>query len=350
VFGFLINEQPVLPFYWLALSTLLAFAQGDLRSPGSWVVAALAALTVLGLAVLVRRAWQAGPVLDRALADGLGVRMPPRRLPWVTLLLTPLRVRRGDVQRLADIAYGPAGRDQMLDVYRPRSGSVRGPVLVHLHGGGFTGGRKNKEGRPLLYRLAAHGWLCVSANYRLRPGARFPDQLVDVKAVIAWVREHAVEHGADPAHVFVAGSSAGGHLAAMAALTQGEPAYQPGFEDADTRVAGAIPLYGWFGPVYDDGPASSPMAHPGAGAPPVFVVHPANDTYAGVDTARLLVEKLRRESRAPVLYAELPGAQHTFDLFRSVRMERVVDAVESFSASVLASRASPPPPSANPPR
>jgi acetyl esterase/lipase len=79
-------------------------------------------------------------------------------------------------------------------------------VLIHLHGGGFGSGRKNREARPLIYRLASQGWVCVSANYRLRPAARFPDQLIDVKKVIAWVREHGAEYGADPARVFVAGS------------------------------------------------------------------------------------------------------------------------------------------------
>jgi acetyl esterase/lipase len=59
--------------------------------------------------------------------------------------------------------------------------------------------------------------VCISANYRLRPAASFPDHLIDLKKVIAWVREHGDEYGADPEAVFVAGSSAGGHMAAMAA-------------------------------------------------------------------------------------------------------------------------------------
>jgi acetyl esterase/lipase len=67
--------------------------------------------------------------------------------------------------------------------------------------------------------------------------------------VIAWVREHGHEYGADPAVVFVAGSSAGGHLAAMAALTPNDPAFQPGFEHADTSVTAATPLYGYYGPL-----------------------------------------------------------------------------------------------------
>jgi hypothetical protein len=53
-----------------------------------------------------------------------------------------------------------------------------------------------------------------------------------------------------------------------------------------------------------------------------------------VEDARAFVESLRRVSRSPVLYAELPGAQHTFDLFRSLRSEEVVDGIEAFAGWV----------------
>ena len=92
-----------------------------------------------------------------------------------------------------------------------------------------------------------HGWVGFNIDYRLSPAATFPDHLVDVKRAIAWVREHAAEYGADPDFICLTGGSAGGHLCALAALTADDPAYQPGFEDADTSVAAAVPFYG----VYD---------------------------------------------------------------------------------------------------
>ena len=79
--------------------------------------------------------------------------------------------------------------------------------------------------------------MCLSANYRLRPAATFPDHLIDLKKVIAWVREHGLEYGADPTVIFAAGSSAGGNLALLAALTPNQPAFQPGFERTDTSRA-----------------------------------------------------------------------------------------------------------------
>jgi acetyl esterase/lipase len=258
-----------------------------------------------------------------------------RRLPLGRILFGPWFVRRRDVERVADISYGDAGTRNLLDVYRHRAHATGGPTLIYLHGGGFVSGRKNREARPLLYRLASQGWVCISANYRLSPAARFPDHLIDVKKVIAWAREHGDHYGGDPEVVFVAGSSAGGHLAALAALTPNDPEFQPGFEGADTSVTGAISLYGYYGRLSrNERPPSSPLAYVGPGAPPFFVVHGVQDTLVRVDSARLFVETLRSASSNPVVYAELPGGQHSFDLFHSLRFDAVVDAIEAFTAWV----------------
>ncbi len=164
-------------------------------------------------------------------------------MPLGPVLLRPFSARRRDVERIADIAYGEHGVRNLLDVYVRRDRPQGAPVLVYLHGGAWVTGKKN-QGRPIIYHFAHDGWLCVAPNYRLGPDATFPDQLIDVKRVLAWVQDHAAEHGGDPTTVFLAGGSAGGHLTALAALTANDPSLQPGFEDADTRVAAAIPLYG----------------------------------------------------------------------------------------------------------
>ena len=96
----------------------------------------------------------------------------------------------------------------------------------------------------------------MSANDRLRP-ARVPDQVVDAKRVIAWLRSEGRAHGADPSVVLVVGGSAGGHVAMMCALTGNDPRFQPGFEDLDTRIAGAVALYGYYGPASDGSLPSS---------------------------------------------------------------------------------------------
>jgi acetyl esterase/lipase len=104
-------------------------------------------------------------------------------------------------------------------VYRPRRRPPTGPAFVHFHGGAFRIGNKSREARPLFHHLARHGCVCISANYRLTPHATFPDQLIDVKRVLAWIRERGASYGADHRPVVVSGSSAGAHLASLAALT-----------------------------------------------------------------------------------------------------------------------------------
>jgi acetyl esterase/lipase len=345
-FGFLVSELPFVLIYWLVASTGLALAQGDLDGPGSWVVVGLAALTCAALSILVRRGLRAGPVVAAALDQGLGPDWRDRidddlaiglrrRLPWARILFAPWRFRHRDVEHIRDLSYGDAGKQNRLDLYRRRSGPTDAPILVHIHGGAFRSGRKNREARPLLYRLASQGWVCVSANYRLSPAATFPDPLVDVKRAIAWARAHAPEYGADPTTLFVAGSSAGGHLATMAALTPDVPELQPGFEDADTSVSAVISLYGYYGGLGDDRRSpTSPAAYLRSDAPPFFAAHGDQDTIVVVEDARRFVTELRGVSTQPVVYAELPGAQHSFDLFHSIRFETVVDAVEAFTAWV----------------
>ena len=314
------NELPFIVGYYLAAATLVAALQGDLDNPVGWAGLALALLTVAALVVIVARAARTGPVARTAVRDALGVEIPRRRLPMFRILLAPFSVTRRDVSHAKDVSYGDAGTANQLDVYRPRSRPMTGAVLIHLHGGGFRSGRKNREGRPLIYRLASEGWLCVSANYRLRPAA-FYESLDDAERVVKWVREHAADYGVTPTHVFVSGSSAGGHLATTA-----------GFRDPS--IAGVVSLYGYYGPAEEGQPLTSPLGYVGPDAPPLFVAHGSNDTYVPVEAARELVARTREVSARPVIYLEAPGGQHAFDLFHSIRFERVIDGIEAFASWV----------------
>jgi hypothetical protein len=163
--GMVVNELPFPAFAFLLASTALAIAEGDIDSPGGVAIAGVAALAAAGLGVLVWRARRTAPAVARALREGLGESRqgaPGRRMRRARILLFPFPVRPRDVERVANIAYGDAGRRNLLDVYRHRSRPPGGPVLIHLHGGGFRRGRKSREARPLLYRLARSG--CASAR------------------------------------------------------------------------------------------------------------------------------------------------------------------------------------------
>ena len=174
----------------------------------------------------------------------------------------------------------------------------------------------------MMYELVARGWVCVAINYRLSPKATWPDHIVDAKRAVAWVKEHIAEYGGDPSFVAVSGGSAGGHLCALLALSAGDPAFQPGFEELDTSVQACVPFYGVmdmtgspegsarFGPgllemlekkvmktkesehpeVFRD---ASPTYRVNAGAPPFFVLQGVNDTLVPVETARIFVDRLR---------------------------------------------------------
>lgn len=342
-----VNESPFVAFYWVLAATLLALAQGDLDTPVGWVAVGIACVTFLGTPVLVRRSLAARPAVETALDDGLGrgwqSEIGPaaasrlrRSLPWVRILLAPIPVLHRGVTRARNVPYGEAGRRNRLDVYHHPARPAGAPVLIHLHGGGFHMGRKSLYSRALLVELARRGWVCISANYRLRPRAVFPDYLVDAKKVIAWARRHGEEYGSDPSRIFIAGSSAGAHLAATAALTPNDGRFQPGFEEADTTVSAAICFFGYYGPV-DRGRQplpSSPFDYLRSDAPPIFVAHGEYDTLVPASQARSLADRLREVSTSPVVYAELPGGPHNFDLFHSIRFEILIGAIEAFTAWV----------------
>jgi len=291
---------------------------------------------------------------------------PPSPLP--TPLSTPQRGRlpagraaRRRYLRAADVAYGdhPA---QRLDVWArpdlPPHG--RAPVLVQVHGGGWTGGDKAMSGAPLMAHLVERGWVCVAVNYRLGPQERWPAMIVDVKRALAWVTSDIARHGGDPGFVAISGGSAGGHLASLAALTPNDPAFQPGFADGDTSVAAAVPLYGVhdfgadeyglfgllenkvIGTTRVDDPdtwsRASPVDRVDRHAPPFLVIHGSADTITSVGQSRRLVARLRQVSTQPVCYAELPHAQHGFDLFPTPRTAHTVRAVHRFLTAVRENR------------
>jgi acetyl esterase/lipase len=345
------NESPCLAFYWLGASTLLTFSQGNLHGAGVWIPPALAAASFLATPVLIRRSLRAAQAIEQALNRDLGPGRRPARIgqsiaphpPWARIVLAPLPLFHPGVRRVSNLSYGDAGRRNCLDLYRRRAGGTGGPVLIHLHGGGFSlaPGRKSFYARRLLFRLARQGWVCISANYRLAPAATFPDDLIDVKKVIAWARAHATEHGGDPDQIVLVGSSYGARLATLAGFTTNDPTLQPGFEQTDTSVAAVVGLYGYYGESDSrQSLPSSPFDYAGRGSPPLLIVHGDQDTLTPARTARTLAERAHRASANPVVYVELPGAQHSFDLLASIRFEAVIDGIEAFAATMAAPNSS----------
>ncbi|NYF18229.1 acetyl esterase/lipase [Microbacterium sp. AK009] len=329
-----VNEMPII---WISLGVVSLIASTDQIAPSNPMGLLAAALTVaaigaLAWAVIAAVRSRSVPMwaLDVALPDGWRTSTDSPSVGRVVrgALLPFIPDRRG-LAKVEHHRYGPDRRHR-LQVFRRRDASAGVPILIHFHGGRFRGGDAGRDSLPLMRSLARRGWVCVSATYRLGDAGAFPASVVDAKRVLAWTRDHAHALGVDPTRVVVAGSSAGAHLAMFVALTPGQPSYQPGFESADVSVSAAVGLYGYYGPRTSE-PISSPAQHATAAAPPIFVLHGDHDSIVPVDWARGFAQQMQRVSHHPVAYAELPGAQHTFDMFSSVRAEAVAVAVERFS-------------------
>lgn len=328
-----------------------------------WIVgwpgrAALGLVTVgvALLAVVHVRALRARRILERAASEAAG---RPLRLGSLPLrdLLRPTAPPRGTVAITRGLAYGTHPK-QRVDRHRAAGCPGSAPALLYVHGGGWTGGRRGRQAKPVIRHLAESGWVVLEVGYRLSPEATFPEHLIDVKRAIAWVRETAGEHGVDPSFLGIAGGSAGGHLAALAALTQNDPTLQPGFEEADTSLQACVPIYGvhdlldrtgtrplWpylarhvlKAPVAGNTEMwhrASPARIASADRPPFLVLHGGSDSLVRPGQSRRLVAALRAAGGAPVGHAELPGATHGFDSVASVRGIRTAQAIEAMLTAV----------------
>ena len=373
--GWHVSELPVLTMGAQAVTTAVALRGGKWRTPQGQARLVAQALSIAGLVSLERAARGSAGVLERALVAGLGpdyseraakAQVAPAEGPPVNSANPfPAYIARRSRLRASGVVYGPSGKRNRLDVWAgvDLKPGHNAPGLAQIHGGGWTIGDTRHQAYPLMHRLREAGWVCVPICYRLSPKATFPDHIVDVKRAITWVKDNIEQYGGDPDFVVITGGSAGGHLCSLAALSANDPGFQPGFEDADTSVRAAVPFYG----VYDmrdwdgaGGPAStlrwlekmvlktSPQADPElwrraspvswahTDAPPMMIVHGTNDSLVPVQGARRMADELRAKSTQPVVYAELPMAQHAFDIYASLRTRHTVRAVERFLAHVRA--------------
>ena len=147
----------------------------------------------------------------------------------------------------SSIRYGDHSA-QLLDVWRlPELPSEPAPVLLFVPGGAWVQGTRVLQGHTLLSRLVKQGWVCLTMDYRVSPVHRWPRHIADVNAAIAWTRANVDQYGGDRDFVAIAGCSAGGHLAALAGLTTGDPAFRGELaEDADTSVDAVVGIYGRY--------------------------------------------------------------------------------------------------------
>lgn len=266
-----------------------------------------------------------------------------------------LRQRRYLYRRGVHYGDNPA---QVLDVWRRKDLPPEpAPVLIFVPGGAWVHGRCMGQGSALMSRLAEQGWVCLAIDYRVSPRHRWPRHITDVKTAIAWARANVDKFGGDRNFVAVAGCSAGGHLAALAGLTPGDPAHRAQLpEGADASVDAVVGIYGRYDwedrstperdqfvdflervvvkrsiarhpEVFRD---ASPIARVHRNAPPFLVIHGSKDNVIPVEQARTFVDRLRAVSRSTVGYLELPGAGHGYDLVDGERAGAAAHAASLF--------------------
>jgi acetyl esterase/lipase len=246
---------------------------------------------------------------------------------------------------------------QLLDVWRRPDLPPDAPVLLFVPGGAWVQGTRVLQAHTLLSYLVKQGWVCLTMDYRVSPVHRWPRHVQDVNAAIAWARSNVDRFGGDREFVAIAGCSAGGHLAALAGLTPGDPEFRGELvEDADTSVDAVVGIYGRYDwedrstatrrnfqgflervvvrRSQDRHPeifaAASPMARIHENAPPFLLIHGEQDTIIPVDEARQFRAALAKVSNNPVRYCEIPRAGHAFDLVDTSHARRSAVEVATF--------------------
>jgi acetyl esterase/lipase len=255
------------------------------------------------------------------------------------------------------VRYGDSP-SQVLDVWRPRELPAQpAPVMIFVPGGAWVHGGRILQGYALMSKMAELGWVCLSVEYRVAPNHPWPQHITDVKTAIAWARANVDKFGGDRNFVAIAGTSAGGHLAALAGLTPNDPEFDADLpEGSDTSVDAVVGIYGRYD--WEDRSTverarfvdflervvvkrkiakrpeifrkASPIARIHDNAPPFLVIHGGGDTVIPVQQARDFVSKLGSVSRATVSYAELPGAGHGFDMTDGARTGSTATAIGLF--------------------
>jgi acetyl esterase/lipase len=251
------------------------------------------------------------------------------------------------VRKVADLTYVQYGtRCLKLDLYLPAG--RRMPVVVLVHGGGWRSGYRS-EFAPMAVRLAARGYAAVTVSYRLSGEARYPAAIQDVQAAVRWVRESAEQYGLNPARIALAGGSAGGQIASLAAVTgQGSSAVQAvinidGLSDFTTELAlkheddpkkNPSAAGAWFGGRYAEKSAlwreASPIQYVKPGMPPILFIGSAQPRFAAGRE-----EMMAKMTQAGVASRKLllPDTPHSFWLF-DPWLQPTVDATINFLVSV----------------
>lgn len=255
----------------------------------------------------------------------------------VTAMLLSVAANAADPNEFTireDVPYLGMDRAEKLDIYLPKGIQGKIPVVLYIHGGGWTQGDKAWGiEKPSCDSLAEAGYAVVSINYKLNTKGTcdaFPQNVYDCKTAIRWIRKEAATYGFDPDRIAVAGGSAGGHLAMLMAYTPDVEELNRGalYPGVPVNVSCVINLFGiadvrkWgFRSFVSDATPPveqqsiknlvSPITHVNSSTVPTLVIHGTKDPTVPFGQAEALVEKLK-ECRIPHRFISVEGGQHAF--------------------------------------
>jgi acetyl esterase/lipase len=188
--------------------------------------------------------------------------------------------KTGAAQTIKNINYaGTAAASQTLDLLLPANAQLPLPLVVRIHGGGFSSGDKaGEETGTTANAILAKGYALAGVNYRLSGEALFPAGAQDVKAAVRWLRAHAAQYGLDTARFACWGESAGGYMVAMLGVTGDQATVFDDDSLGNSGVSSAVAaVVDWYGPTDLATMDSQQTANPPAGCPTSWLQHtPAN--------------------------------------------------------------------------
>jgi len=226
----------------------------------------------------------------------------------------------GDLEFRPAVGFARRGEIELkADLYLPR-GAGPFAAVVYIHGGGWSGGERTQLRHPAAY-LAARGVAAAAIDYRLSGQAQYPAALEDCLEAVRWLRANAGQYRIDPARIAAAGSSAGGHLAALLGVTARGPdklravvALNPVLDltAMDPRSAS---IQRFLGAPCADAQAvceqASPYWQATAQAPPFLIAHGTADQIVPYAQAEAMAAKLTSLG-VPVRLFTAEEGPHTF--------------------------------------
>ncbi|WP_250461491.1 alpha/beta hydrolase [Microbulbifer litoralis] len=297
----------------------------------------------IGLALLTPLLLLAGSDLHAAgyTLDSTHEKLKTRYPDIVPVRLEPIE----GVRRWPALTYRESnGHSLQLDIFAPEGASAPRPGLLLVHGGGWGSGHRSLLA-PLAQALAARGYMTATADYRLSAEAQFPAQVEDLRAALHWLRNHAAEYGLDPDRLAIGGSSAGGQLAALTGLRDGDTSAIvniDGLWDFTTPLAlryendpsraqtsASRFLGGRFEKIPQTWRRASPLNYLDRQSPPLLALSGDNPRFsAGIEN----VEAQAGALGIPFRHHHYTGAPHSFWLFEPW-FGQVVEQLDEFLAA-----------------